>query len=342
MHYLGVLLLSWSGLAVAADVLPTVIAEQRAVPDMRVYDGVVESVHQSTVSAQTTGRVAAIQFDVDDHVAKDQILVRFSDSEQRARVEQFAAALKEAQARLKLSTDEHHRIVNLAERKLVSAADRDRAEAELKSARAAVDAQQARLNEAQQELDYTVVRAPYAGVVVARHVQLGETVRPGQALMTGFSLDALRVAAWIPQVLVTTIRNAPTAHVVLADRVIDVTQNAITVFPYADKATHGFRVWLTLPAPTPGLYPGMMTKVAFHAGVTQRLMIPRAAVVQRSEVTAVYVQRDDDSIALRHIVTGAEVGDAIDVLSGLDTGERIITDPAAALILLKTAVAPQQ
>lgn len=313
-----------------AETLPVVEVQRRAIPDMRVYDGVVEPVHQSTVSAQTAGRVAAIHFDVDDYVAKDQVLIRFSDMEQRARVEQAAASLKEAQARAKLSAEEHQRILSLAERKLVSAADRDHAVAELNAAQAAVDVQKARLSEAQQELDYTMVRAPFGGVVVARHVQMGETVQPGQPLMTGLSLDTLRVAAWVPQELVTTVRKSARARVVLAGRELDVPADGFTVFPYADKTTHGFRVWLALPEPQRDVYPGMMVKVAFHVGETQRLLIPRAAVVQRSEVTGVYVQRDD-KIVLRHIVTGVVSGDAIEVLAGLDAGERVITDPAAAL-----------
>lgn len=310
--------------------LASVPAALVRLPTERVFDGVIESVHQSTVSAQTLGRIVEIHFDVDDVVPKDSVLVRFQDTEARARLEQEQASLKDAQARLKIATEENQRARNLIERKLVSQSDADRADAAFNSAVANVELAKARIAQAQQQLDYTVVRAPYSGVVVTRHVQLGETVQVGQPLMTGFSLDTLRVASTIPQDLVLQLREHTSARVLADDRSVPVDAQAVTIFPYADKTTHSFKVWLGLPDKFPGLYPGMLVKVAFAVGESRRLLIPQTAVVQRSEVTGVYVVNANGEPSFRRVLAGRIVDRNVEIISGLSEGEQVAVDPIAA------------
>lgn len=310
--------------------LASVPAALVSLPTERIFDGVVEPINQSTVSAQTLGRIVEIHFDVDDVVPKDSVLVRFHDAEARARLEQEQASLKDAQARLKIASEENQRVRNLIERKLVSQSDADRADAVFNSATANVELAKARIAQAQQQLDYTVVRAPFSGVVLTRHVQLGETVQVGQPLMTGFSLDSLRVASTIPQDLVLLMREHTSARVLTDDRSVPVDAQAVTIFPYADKTSHTFKVWLGLPEKFPGLYPGMLVKVAFVVGEQKRLLIPRDSVVQRSEVTGVYVVNAAGEASFRRILAGREVDSNVEIISGLSEGEQVALDPIAA------------
>lgn len=310
--------------------LASVPATLVRLPTERIFDGVVESVHQSTVSSQTLGRIVEIHFDVDDVVPKDSVLVRFHDAEARSRLEQEQAGLKDAQARLKIAGEENQRVRNLIERKLVSQSDADRADAAFNSATANVELAKARIAQAQQQLDYTVVRAPYSGVVVTRHVQLGETVQVGQPLMTGFSLYALRVVSTIPQDLVLPLREHTSARVLTDDRSVPVDSQAVTIFPYADKTSHSFKVWLGLPEKLAGLYPGMLVKVAFAVGVSSRLLIPQHALVQRSEVTGLYVINAKGEPSFRRVLAGRVFEGKIEIVSGLSEGEQVALDPIAA------------
>jgi multidrug efflux pump subunit AcrA (membrane-fusion protein) len=105
------------------------------------------------------------------------------------------------------------------------------------------------------------------------------------------------------------------------------------VFPYADAQSHSFKVRVELPEEETGLHPGMTAKVAFVVGETERVLVPRSALVQRSEVNAVYVV-DSERVSLRQVRLGHRFGDRVEVLSGLKAGERIATDSLAAAAAL--------
>ncbi|MGE0080687.1 MAG: efflux RND transporter periplasmic adaptor subunit [Thiohalomonadaceae bacterium] len=285
------------------------------------FDALVEAVNQSTVSAQTSGRVVEINFDVDDFVEKGAVILRMRSAEQRAGVAAAEARAREAQA-------EFNRVKDLVEKQLLPRAAYDKAEAALKSANAA-------LAQAREGLGYTVVRAPYSGFVVERHIEVGETANPGQPLMTGISLDALRATASVPQAHIATVRALARARVILPNGE-SIEGKSITISPYADPQTHTFKVRVDLPeGEQKGVYPGMFAKVAFATGEAQALLVPVQAVVHRSEVTAVYVVDADGKVRFRQIRTGARHGDRVEVLAGLTAGERVALDPIRAGVVLK-------
>lgn len=329
---IGAFLILSSSLSGAVELSTIQVVEQLDAQE-RVFDGVIEAVHQSTMSAQMLGRIVEINYDVDDFVPKGAVILRFRDAEPRARLEQAKAGLLEAEARLTEANSELIRIRDVYAKKLVARSGLDQAEASHKAAAARVEAALARFDEAKEQLSHTEVRAPFAGIVTERHVEVGETIGVGQALMTGFSYEHLRAIVQIPQAFVAAVRERSAANILLLDgqRVV---AKSVRVFPYADPKTHAFQVRVVLPEGDHGVYPGMFVKVAFVVGEAKRLLLPMTAVVHRSELTGVYVI-DDARVRLRQIRVGRRSGDAIEVLAGLESGERIALDPIAAGIQLK-------
>lgn len=322
----------------ADDALQTVPAQYRVLPQERLFDATLEAVQQSTVAAQTSGRVTDIRFDVNDFVEKGDVILTIDDTTQRAQLNAAQADLKEAEARHQEAQAEFTRIEEIYGRKLLPKADLDRASADLKAARARLEAAQARERQAQEQFDYTVLKAPYSGIVTQRHVEIGETVNPGQPLMTGFSLELMRAAASVPQALVEAVRSRNRARVMLTsldNRSLEATR--ITVFPFADPVTHTFTVRAELPRAPSGLYPGMFAKVIFEIGEERRLLIPTEALVYRSEVVGVYVVSDAGTVALRQVRVGRPRldGTMTEVLAGLKAGEQVAVDPIAAGAYLK-------
>ena len=319
--------------AQATENLETATAVYESAAIERVFDGTVEAVHQATVSAQTAGRIAQVAYDVDDFVEAGEVLVRFTDVEQSTALRQAEAQLAEAKARRTEAEEEYRRAQNLVERKLGSQRDLDSALAGRDSAIARVAAAESAVEAARQQLDYTVVKAPYPGIVTERHVEVGESVSPGQPLMSGLSLDRLRIVTELPQSVAGEVRKNPHAALISVNGRVEASQ--ITLFPIADPVTNTFTVRLDLPDGQFGLYPGMFVKVAFQIGEAERLLIPSKAVLHRSEVTAVYVV-GPEGVRLRQIRTGQVFGDRTEVLAGLSEGENVALDPVRAGILAKS------
>ena len=230
---------------------------------------------------------------------------------------------------------ELERIEGLQAKQLVSQQELDKARAALDAAVAEHQAAGAALEQAREQLDYTRVRAPYTGIVTQRLVEVGEVAQVGTPLMTGISLERLRVVVDVPQSVVPLVRDHAAAEVRLPEGGwIDVQR--ITVFPFADQASNTFKVRLDLPGEVSGLFPGMYVKTAFVTGAQESLVVPDESVVFRSEVTGVYVVDAEGRVSLRHVRVGSPLGDGrVAVLAGLNEGERVAIDTIAAGVLLK-------
>jgi RND family efflux transporter MFP subunit len=292
------------------------------------WDGVVEAVRQASLSAQTSGRVTAVLADVNDPVQAGQVLVRLTAVEQQAGAATARAQLQAATAAADEARLTYQRYQSLVGQQYVSKSQLDQAKAALDSAVAQQNAARAQLAQAAQQTDYTVVRAPYAGLVAAREVEPGEAVAPGTPLMVVYAPGELRVEVQVPQSVADAIRARPQATIETDGRSIPARQ--VIVYPSADPASHSVTVRAILPDGT-SARPGMTAKVTFPiASSVQVVSVPDSTLVRRGELTGVYVLADG-SVTLRQVRVGDQVGTRIEVLSGLKPGERIATDPLAAL-----------
>lgn len=335
-----VMLGSWGGsasLAFASEMpFLTGTIERQPVIQERIVDGRVQAVQQSTISSQTSGRVVAVNFDVDDFVEQGDVVIRLSDNEQQARLRLAEGNLSEARAGAEQANAEYVRIQSVFEQQLVSRSEYDRARAARDSARARLQSAQAGVAEAREQLGYSQVIAPFPGIVTERHVEVGETVSPGTPLVSGISLDRMRVEINVPQQVIPSLRRHREAAIIVGQdqRIV---AESLTFFPYADPSTNTFRVRLNLPEALGGveLFPGMFVKTAIKLGEEPRLVVPSEAVVFRSEVVAVYVVNAEGRLSMRQIRLGRELPEGFEILAGLSEGERVALDPIHAGIHLK-------
>jgi len=333
--YLLVLALSlFSAPALAAlSGIETEAAQLKEVPTTYLLEAVVEATQKSTISAQTSGVVKEVYFDVNDFVRKGELVVLIDDTQQQADLRQARAALNEARARLQEARLEYDRVLEVYKRKVVPKSSLDKASAALKSAQARVQSAEAAVAKAREQLGYTRVRAPYSGILVERHVEPGEAVGVGAPLVAGISLEKLRVVTHVPQSLIRDVRNHKRAIVVTDDS--EIVSDKMTFFPFADTRSHSFVLRVELPEGDHDLLPGMFVKVAMEVGRSDEVVIPFSAVAFRGEVTGIYVLQDQ-KLHFRHIRLGRRLADnEVVVISGLQAGELVVTDPVAAAIIIK-------
>jgi RND family efflux transporter MFP subunit len=316
----------------------TAAVELRDVELTTTAEAVMEAVRQSTVSAQISGRIVDLRFDVGDYVKKGEVILRIDERSATRALEASEAQVLEAQAALANARAQFERSKQLLAQKFISQAALDQAEATYKAAQARVAALVAGAGQAATERSFATVVAPYSGVVSVRHVELGEMAAPGRPLMTGFDPSTLRVVANVPQAQVAAIQAGGKARIEVPSlgRWVDV--KAMTIVPAADPRTHTTRVRLELPADVRGVYPGVYARAHFVIGKAPRLLVPRAAVVRRSEVTAVYVVDEQGRARLRQIRLGTAGDEAsVEVLAGLKPGERVALEPVKAGMTLPGA-----
>jgi RND family efflux transporter MFP subunit len=311
--------------------LRTGVVEMRDVELAYSAEANVEAVRQSTVSAQIAGRIVELRFDVGDVVRKGDVIARIDERAVSQAVAASEAQVLEAEAALRNARVNFERSKQLLAQKFISSAAVDKAEADYKAAQARVAALLAGAGQAATERSFATIVAPYGGVVSARHVELGEMATPGKPLLTGFDPSTLRVVATVPQAQVALIEAGGKARVEVPSLGKWVEARRVTVVPAADPRTHTTRVRLELPEDVRGVYPGVFARAHFVVGREPRLLVPREAVLRRSEVTAVYVVDDRGFPRLRQVRLGTVSDEhAIEVLAGLKAGERVALDPVKA------------
>jgi len=338
----AILMTSLLTIQLSAAELSVITAKEVNVADSLTFTGTVEAAIAGTASAEISGRVVKTLVDVGDLVNKDDVILHLRDKKQRAAVDSATAGVEAAKARRDSAEKEYKRIVDILKKGLVSQSTADNALSLRDSSKADLDAALARLKNAEEQLDHTRVKAPYSGIVLQRHVEVGETVNPGTPLYDGMSLEQLRVLTDVPQKDIDKIRQYKKATIKLPNgEFVEVSDEQLTFFGYADPTTSTFRIRVNLPQGLMGLYPGMYLKTSFKVGENTVLVIPDSSVIRRGEVTAAYVKQGND-LHFRHIRVGKllENGNRV-ILAGLTIDDRVIISPSLAIALIHGKTAGQ-
>lgn len=304
-----------------ADQTDQFVVSQQSVKQIIELNGVVEAVNKGTLAAQTSGTIVGVYVDANDYVEKDTVILEISATQQTASVDSAIAQLVSAQAQQKEAEAQLKRFIQLYPKGAISKEQMDSAQARARTTIAAVSAANAAVAQAKESLGYTSIRAPFAGIVLERLVELGETVTPGMPVVSGFSLEALRVVTDIPQRYQPLIKNVEQFNVV-ANSGERFTPTDLSLFSYADARSHTFKIRLSLPENTDNIFPGMWLKTEFHYGDSQRLMVPKSAVIERGDLNAVYRIVNGKRV-LNPIRIGQEYEQGIEVLSGLEIGDTL-------------------
>jgi RND family efflux transporter MFP subunit len=357
----------WFGLARLAA--PTVrIAVARAVSQPpgagSVLDasGYVTARRQATVSAKITGKVTEVLIEEGMRVEDGAVLARLDDTEAKAQLAlaqaQLTAArsqLAEIRAQLDQAERDYARQHELAQRQLVSAQSMDAALAQrdMLRARLANTAEQIRVAQesvgvAQVQLDNTVIRAPFSGVVVAKAAQPGEMISPisagGGFTRTGIGtivdMDSLEIQVDVNEAYINRVApGQPVEATLNAYPDWKIPASVIAIVPAADRSKATVKVRIALKQKDPRIVPDMGVRVAFlseparaatPAAAEPGVLVPAEAVREDGANGVVFVYAND-RVQRRRVTLGRNVGASRHVLSGLRDGERVVLSPPLSL-----------
>jgi membrane fusion protein (multidrug efflux system) len=302
------------------EAVTTVVAKQETWPQTLGAIGSVTAVQGVTVSADSPGIVEAITFDSGRAVQAGEVLVRLDTSQERA---QLAAA--EAQRDLtKLNLD---RVRGLTDQGIVAAAEGDRVAAEHKQA-------EARVGEIRATIERKAIRAPFAGILGIRQVNLGQYLKAGDPVVPLQSLDPIYVDFAVPQQQATGLTVGEEV-VVTAEGMKGRVVGTITAKnSVVDVATRNVQIQATFANRDGKLRPGMFVQTQVGVGEsTQVIALPASAVSYAPYGDAVYVVGDIDGqngqrykgVRQQFVKLGPSRGDLVAVLSGLEAGQEVVS-----------------
>lgn len=308
--------------------------------------GIIAARQVANISSQVLAPVAAVEVREGETVRKGQVLVRLSSIPLHAAVEQAQAELlaakkqeDAAKAEKDLAAQTYARYLILNQRHSVTPQEFDQiktqldgANAQLQAASAQAAAAEAGTRETQATCAYTVIRAPFSGIVTKRYVDAGAMASPGTPLLQ--MEDAANHEADI-QVNESELRNIHAGEQVQVE--VNGSQSPILgrireIVPSGDAAAHTFMVKIGLPA-SRALYSGMTADVLLP-GRKQRpsIIIPKTAIRHRGQMDFV-LALDSNSVAqIRYVSLGRAEGNAVEIISGLSPGDRILAQPKDNLI----------
>lgn len=290
-------------------------AEQKPYTATEDVVGTVRPKLSAAIEAKVSGRIEKMLAVPGQTVTAGELLIQLDAHETQAHYDQAAAVRQQAQSDLKRASD-------LFQQKILSQSEFDAAQSKFRVADAAA-------SEAETLLGYTRITAPFDGVITRKFADVGDLAMPGKTLLQMENPKALRLEADVPEALISRLA--------LGDKLAvrgDVTAGEIEgtvaeISPAADANSRTFLVKLDLPA-TAGLRSGQFGRVAVPTGEVDSILVPHAAVVQRGQMEMVFVVNDGRA-ELRLVKTGRQVDGEVEIVSGLDAGERIVTEGAADL-----------
>ena len=319
-----------------------VIAAQPAtVPDWLESAGTVRAAKISQIAGQTPGNILEIRAQEGDRVTSGQVLAVIDDSQQRAAADQATAALaasqkefSSAESALTLAESTLKRYQQLFDKKSVSPQEFDEVKARADAAAARRD--MARAGEAQAEaalaqartsLGYTQVVAPFAGMITEKKAEAGAFAAPGVPLFTLEATGTYRLEASLDENDIRLARAGASVPVVLdAFGGAQITGSVAQIVPAADPASRSFLVKINLPADS-RLRSGLFGRARFPRGTRSAVLVPRTSIVERGQLRGVFAIDPNRIVQLRYVTVGQANGVQVEVLSGLQAGEKIIAAP---------------
>jgi RND family efflux transporter MFP subunit len=300
--------------------------------------GTVKAKTVSVVASRTSGTIREIRVKEGDRVAAGDVLVLLDDRDTAQKVLAAEAGYKEALKSLEaasqqksLSEATFQRYGKLFEEKVISRQEMDEFETrkkvahiEFERAGETVSRAGALLEEARVYQGFSKIKAPVSGEVTGKQIEAGSMALPGVPLLIVEDTSLFRIEAPVDERLAGMLRKGMPVQVLFASQGRNVTGTIAEIVPTVDPATRTFLIKALLK--TERLRSGLYGKVLIPEGTKELLLVQRKSIVEKGQLTGVYAADDKGLLTYRLIKTGKTYGDQVEVLSGLKSGERIVTE----------------
>jgi len=300
--------------------------------------GTLLGVTESTVYARSNGYVVRWVKDIGSTVNKGDLLAEITAPEIDQEFAQAVSARDQAAASASLAKSTADRWQALRQRDAVTQQDLDERQSAYNQAAANLAAAEANVGRLRKLQGFNQVLAPFDGVVTRRNIDVGDLVNAGnggtgQALFAVAQVDPLRLYVYVPQVYAHQIKIGDAVTVALAERAGEQYRGTVARTARAiDSATRTMQVEIRVPNPSNALITGSYVQVTLPINAdAQSLVVPTNVLLFRPDGTRVALVDGGGKVHLTTVKLGTDFGTSVEVLSGLNAGDRIILNPADSL-----------
>jgi RND family efflux transporter MFP subunit len=296
------------------------------VDDYYETSGTVKAKNVGVIASKIMGSVTSVAVQEGQHVGRGQTLLTIDDSEIAQKAKAAASAVESARQQKQLADVTFSRYAKLYEEKALSGQEFDQVETQKKIAESELERAKAMLREAQTYQEYAHVRAPFAGVVTGKKIDAGSMAMPGMQLFTVEDTSAFLVEAAVDEKLSSRIKAGTPVELVIAALNQTAKGKVSEIVPAIDPMSRTFIVKVAVSGA--GLKTGIYAKVMMPIGTRDALTVPVSSIVEKGQLSGVYAVDAKGIIAYRLVRTGKHFGSNLEILSGLNPGDKIIVSGA--------------
>ena len=314
-----------------------------------IASGKVQAVNSAQLSTRMMGFVANVPVNVGDKVSQGQLLVAINNADLQAKQAQVNASITEANAAFTNAQKDYERFKNLFVENSASQKELDDMTAQFNMAKARLEGAQQMKNEINAQFAYSNITAPFNGVITSKNVKKGDMANPGQPLVSLESPGNFEVIAMVPETEISAIKNNTKVNVSIKSMNETLTGMVTEVSPSAQQTGGQYLVKIILDKTEVNVRSGMFATVVFPIerkdATTNVVLIPKAALVTRGQLSGVYTVSQSNTAVLRWLRLGKTMGDQVEVLSGLQVDETYIVNANAKLyngVKISLSSAPQK
>lgn len=303
----------------------TAVVTSTAIDDMFAWPGTVRSRTVAKIAPKIAARILEIKVNAGDHVNKGDVIVRLDDRDIRAKEHEALAALAGANAQANRTAADAQRISRLYKQEAATRENFDAVQAQAKTAQAVVNQAMSGVNVVRTYLNDAVLRAPFAGVIVAKLKETGDMGLSGEPVVTLQTAQDMRLEVNVPSQCATRLNSGMKVNVRIDNLGSILTAQIDEIAPEIDPQTSSQLIKIKLPE-LKGLQPGYFGWLDQACEQHQALLIPNSAVIRVGQLESVKVL-SEGHVSLRHIRTAKTFADKVEVISGLRAGETVIINP---------------
>jgi len=308
----------------------TVAAAEKPVPEFLVLTGTLRASQESEVAADAAGKVAQTFVERGQVVKKGDTLAVLDARSAAITASAMGAQSNLAQAQLEQAKRDCERVKSLRDSGSISQAEYDRVTSQCQTTQFQVAAAQAQAQSAQKVVGDAVIRAPFAGIVGERFVNVGQYVQANTRIVSLYQPDPLRLELTVPEQNIGGLKaEMPVTYTVTAFGDEKFTGSLKYISPNIRPTTRDLVVEAMCPNPKGSLKPGMFALARLQVGEKSLPAVPIDAVKKDESGDArLYVVGDDKRVQERVVQTGGDVDGWIGIVAGVKAGEKVVTKPS--------------